>query len=112
MFRHRSFVDVAETLCGLIEKMTGIEPEMDYTLDEVGLASVGIPVIVGMLNSAFSTKKNPISLTSPDLVEAKTIADIGKLLFHFSVNALHPSLVYIGLHSPLCFGFVPLQLLW
>jgi hypothetical protein len=37
--------------------MTGIEPEMDSTLDEIGLASVGIPVIVGMINSACSTKK-------------------------------------------------------
>lgn len=72
-------LDVGETLCGLIEKMTGIEPEMDSTLDEVGLASVGIPVIVGMLNSAFSTKKNPLSISSADLVEAKTIEDIGKL---------------------------------
>jgi len=69
-------VDIGETLCGLIEKMTGIEPEMDSTLDEVGLASVGIPVIVGMLNSAFSTKRNPVSVTSADLVEATTIEDI------------------------------------
>jgi len=69
-------VDVGKTLCNLIEKMTGIEPEMDSTLDEVGLASVGIPVIVGMLNSAFSTKKNPLSIGSSDLVEAKTIEDI------------------------------------
>lgn len=69
-------VDIGETLCSLIEKMTGIEPEMDSTLDEVGLASVGIPVIVGMLNSAFSTKKNPLSIGSSDLVDANTIEDI------------------------------------
>jgi acyl-CoA synthetase (AMP-forming)/AMP-acid ligase II len=69
-------INVAETLCELIEKMTGIEPEMDSTLDEVGLASVGIPVIVSMLNSAFSSKSYPITITSSDLVEAKTIEDI------------------------------------
>merc|ERR1712127_96610 len=69
-------IEIGPTLCGLIEKMTGIEPEMDPTLDEVGLASVGIPVIVGMLNSAFSTKKNPLSTSSADLVEAQTIEDI------------------------------------
>ena len=71
-----NYLDVAATLCNLIEKMTGIEPEMDSTLDEVGLASVGIPVIVGMLNSTFSTKKNPLSISSADLVEAETIEDI------------------------------------
>ena len=67
--------------------MTGIEPEMDSTLDEVGLASVGIPIIVGMLNSAFSTKNNPISVTAADLVEAKTIEDIGRpLIPQFLLN--------------------------
>jgi hypothetical protein len=58
--------------------MTGIEPEMDSTLDEIGLASVGIPVIVGMINSACSTKKNPLSITSADLVGCKTIGDMGE----------------------------------
>ena len=80
-------LDIGQTLCDLIEKMTGIEPEMDSTLDEVGLASVGIPVIVGMLNSAFSTKNNPISVTAADLVEAKTIEDIGRpLIPQFLLN--------------------------
>jgi len=73
-------IDIGVTLCGLIEKMTGIEPEMDSTLDEVGLASVGIPVIVGMLNSAFSTKKYPLSISSSDLLDAKTIGDIAMIV--------------------------------
>ena len=49
---------------------------MDITLDEVGLASVGIPVIVGMVNEAFSTKKEPLAVTQQDLVGAKTIGEI------------------------------------
>ena len=69
-------IDVTQTLSKVIEKMTGIEPDIDSTLEEVGLASVGIPVIVGMLNSTFSTKKNPLSITNADLVEAKTIEDM------------------------------------
>jgi len=69
-------IDISVVLLGLIEKMTGIEPELDSTLDEVGLASVGIPVIVGMLNSTFSTKKFPISISGADLVEAESIEDI------------------------------------
>lgn len=69
-------VDIGPALCDLIEKMTGIEPEMDSTLDEVGMASVGIPVLVGMLNSALSTKGSPLSVTLADLVEVKTIGDI------------------------------------
>ncbi len=72
------FSDVAKRLCSVIESMTGIEPEMDSTLNEIGLASVGIPVIVGMLNSNFSTKKNPLSITLADLVGCRTIEDIGE----------------------------------
>ena len=34
--------DVGETLCNLIEKMTGIEPEMDSTLGEFKLFPVYI----------------------------------------------------------------------
>ena len=69
-------IDIPDTLCNMIEKMTGITPDMDSTLDEVGLASVDVPIIIGMLNSAFSTKSNPLSITSADLVEAKTIEDM------------------------------------
>ena len=68
-------IDVGETLCLLIEKMISIEPKM-ATLDEVALASVGIPVIVGMLDSAFSTKRNPLSISSSELVETMTIENI------------------------------------
>ena len=68
-------------LCILPEHIIGANKcLLPFLSDEVGLASVGIPVIVGMLNSAFSTKKNPLSIGSSDLVEAKTIEDIGKLL--------------------------------
>ena len=56
-----SCLDVAATMCTpLIEKMTGIEPEMDSTLDEVGLASVGIPVIVGDLYDHLKCTKQMI----------------------------------------------------
>ena len=72
------FQDVAKRMCMVIEKMTGIEPEMDSTMDEIGLASVGIPVIVGMINAAFTTKENPISITSADVVACKTIGDVGE----------------------------------
>ena len=65
------------TIFGIIENVTGIEPELYSTLDEVGLASVGIPVIVGMVNRAFNTKQQePLAVTQQDLVGAKTIGEI------------------------------------
>jgi hypothetical protein len=69
-------MDVTDTLFQIIEGVTGIEPEISFTLDEVGLASVGLPVIVRMLNDAFSKKHEQCDITHQDLIRAKTIADI------------------------------------
>ena len=69
-------INTCLTIFGIIENVTGIEPELDSTLDEVGLASVGIPVIVGMVNRAFNTKQEPLAVTQQDLVGARTIGEI------------------------------------
>jgi len=72
--------DIGETLCNIIEKMTGIEPELDSTLEECGLASVGIPVIVSLLNKSFSKKDKALGITTADLVGANSILDmVGKI---------------------------------
>ena len=72
--------DTGKVLCGIIEGMTGIEPMMDFTLEECGLASIGVPVLVTLLNKNFSTKKNKVNITAADLVTAKTIDDIGEVV--------------------------------
>jgi len=69
-------VDVTQTLFRIIEGVTGIEPEIEFTLNEVGLASVGLPVIVRMLNDSFSKKNVPCDITHQDLIRSKTLADI------------------------------------
>ena len=40
-------VDVRQTLFNIVEQMTGIEPEMDPTLDEVGLVSWVSQLLLG-----------------------------------------------------------------
>ena len=72
--------DIGEVLCDIIEKMTGIEPDLDSTLEEVGLASVGIPVLVGLLNKNFFTKGMALGITATDLVGAKTIEDMAEVV--------------------------------
>jgi len=72
--------DTGEALCGVIEGMTGIEPMMDYTLEECGLASIGVPVLVGLLNKKFSTKKLEVNISASNLVTAKTIGDMVELI--------------------------------
>lgn len=69
---------IGEVLCNIIENMTGIEPELDSTLEECGLASVGIPVMVGLLNKTFSKKGKALGITATNLIGAKTISDMVK----------------------------------
>ena len=78
--REEEDVDIQATLCGIIEKMTGIEPDLDSTLDECGLASVGVPIIVNLLNENFSKKNKPLGVTAQDVVNARTIADMVKVI--------------------------------
>lgn len=73
-------------MLSIIENMTGIMPEEDSTLDEVGLASVGIPVLVARINSSLSTKNlstRSLSITAVDLMRCKTIEDIGECVCVF-----------------------------
>lgn len=78
IFHHDEEKDanIESALCGIIEKITGIEPDLDSTLEECGLASVGVPIIVTLLNDNFSKKKQPLGLTAQDVVNARTIADM------------------------------------
>eukprot|EP00804_Cyclotella_cryptica_P010364 CCRYP_012263-RF/>CCRYP_012263-RF protein AED:0.06 eAED:0.06 QI:3167/0.77/0.7/1/0.22/0.3/10/438/611 len=69
-------VDINAAVCGIIEKMTGFEPDLDSNLEECGLSSIGVPVIVRLLNENFSKKKQPLGVTSRDVVNARTVAGI------------------------------------
>lgn len=83
---HHSCPDITQLLFSIIENMTGIKPEEDSTLDEVGLASVSIPVLVARINSSLSTKNlstRSLSITAVDLMRCKTIRDIGECIFFF-----------------------------
>lgn len=69
-------LSIESTLCVMIEKMTGIEPELDSTLEECGLASVGLPILVGRLNECFSNEEQPLRVTTQDLINTRTISDM------------------------------------
>ena len=48
------YVDTPKVLFDFIEGMTRIEPMLDNTPEECGLASMGVSVLVGVLNNTFS----------------------------------------------------------
>ena len=67
---------VTDVVMKVIEDMTGLEVEPDWLLEECGLASIGIPVLAGLLQKKYAG----ISLSVTDLVEAETIADIAAVI--------------------------------
>merc|ERR1712176_482889 len=68
--------DTVKLLCDIIEDMTGIEPQLDYHLEQCGLASIGVPVLVNLLNKNFSTKQRKIQIAASDLVTSHTIGEM------------------------------------
>lgn len=72
--------ETTKVLKDIIEGMTGIEPELDYSLEECGLASIGVPALVTLLNKNFSKGKRQVTVAAADLVEADTIGDMAEVI--------------------------------
>ena len=64
--------DTAETVCDVIFQLTGSEVDPDATLEQCGLASVGLPVLVRLLTSALPG----LTINATDLVAAGTLQEI------------------------------------
>ena len=73
-------VETATVLIQIIEGMNGIEPELDYTLEECGLASIGVPALVTLMNKQFSKGMRKVSVDATSLVSAETIGDMVEVI--------------------------------
>ncbi len=73
-------VTIEESLLVAIEEMSGFAPELDWTLDQCGLSSVGLPILAARLKEAFSTKTRSLNITTAALSTARTIQDLVKVL--------------------------------
>ena len=73
-------IDAEQTLIDAIEDMSGFAPELDWTLDQCGLSSLGLPQLATRLNNIISTKNNPVSITPAQLSDARTVSDIANAL--------------------------------
>jgi len=72
--------ETSKVLMQIIEGMTGIEPELDYTLEECGLASIGVPALVTLMNKNFSKGKRQVTIAAANLVSAETIGDMVEVI--------------------------------
>ena len=77
---HEEDTNIEEALVSTIENMTGIRPELDWTLDQCGLSSIGLPQLASRLNRSLSTKTNPVTIGTSMLISARTVSDIVHLV--------------------------------
>ena len=69
-------LSVEDTLISAIEDMTGFAPELDWTLDQCGLSSLGLPQLALRIGKAMSATTTPISINASQLSDAQTVGDI------------------------------------
>jgi hypothetical protein len=79
--------DTEDSLISAIEDMSGFAPELDWTLDQCGLSSVGLPQLAQRLQNALSTKHKPVSISTASLSSARTVGDIVTILNEIKATA-------------------------
>lgn len=73
-------LNVEETLIDILEDMTGLAPQPSWTLEQCGLASLGLPQLAQKLQNSFSTKYQSIPVSAATLSPARTVGDIVEIL--------------------------------
>ena len=73
-------VDIEDALISAVEDMTGISPKPDWTLDQCGLSSIGLPQLASRLEQSLSGKNNPVSISAAALTSAQSIGDLVDIL--------------------------------
>ncbi len=74
----KSLIQHPNALMDAVEDMSGFAPELDWTLDQCGLSSVGLPQLAQRLQKALSSKSNPMPVSPATLSSARTVGDIVK----------------------------------
>jgi len=72
--------EIGNVLIRIIEDMTGITPKLDWTLDQCGLSSLGLPQLATRLNRAMSTDTKHSCISQRDLYDVKTVGDLHEIL--------------------------------
>ncbi len=75
-------IDMEDALIDAIEDMSGFAPELDWTLDQCGLSSVGLPQLAQRLQKALSSKTTPMPVSAAALGSARTVGDIVDVLYN------------------------------
>lgn len=72
--------DTTTEILLIVQRVTGLEAQPDWSLAECGLASLGIVQFTNTLESEFSTPDHKIRLPVPDIVAAQSIQEIAAIV--------------------------------
>ena len=76
--------------------MTGIEPEADFSLEDCGLASIGMAQLVGLINKRFSRSAVHVQVSVMDMIEVQG------LRHHFGPSLRDIWALYHPTHAVYC----------
>ena len=69
-------LNMEDAVLEAVEDMTGIYPQLDWSLDQCGLSSVGLPQLALRLEKALANLNKPFTVTAGSLSAARTIHDV------------------------------------
>ena len=73
-------VSVEDKVLDIVYKQSGMQAESNWTLEECGLASLGIVQLTSQLNREFSDGKNELKLTIEQVMEISEVGDLFDLV--------------------------------
>lgn len=72
--------DTTTRILEIVQRTTGMEVNPDWSLEDCGLASLGVVQFANTLELEFSQSDNKIRLSVPDIMEAQTIREIASIV--------------------------------
>ncbi|GLS26381.1 AMP-binding protein [Marinibactrum halimedae] len=86
--------DTTAIVVNIIEKTTGMEVKPEWSLEECGLASLGIVQFASTLESEFAIPTDKIRISAAELIEATNIYEIATIIDKAILESQTPSPVY------------------
>ena len=75
-------MDTIDVVLEVVESMTGIEAEPSFSLEECGLASIGITQLVGLINKRLAQANGvlQVQISVVDMAKVESIASVAAVV--------------------------------
>jgi len=66
----------SDLMLAVVRILTGVEATMNSTLEECGLSSIGMPIVVSTLNALLTKKHEDAVVNVSEMIQARSISDM------------------------------------